>query len=139
LKVVSHGKKINKLGAPHEHIEVAIDMCGLGGLVHASYESLDRGLLCAFVERWHPETNTFHLPIGEMTITLDDVSNLLYMPIVAQFYLHQALDADATNDLLVESLRVDRGVASEETRRCRGAHVRLNWLRDVYKDACSRR
>jgi len=61
LKVVSHGRKINKLGAPHECIEAAIDMCGLGDLVHASYESLDRGLLCAFVERWNPETNTFHL------------------------------------------------------------------------------
>ncbi|KAH6827913.1 hypothetical protein C2S53_014875 [Perilla frutescens var. hirtella] len=27
----------------------------------------------AFVERWHPETNSFHLPFGEMNITLDDV------------------------------------------------------------------
>jgi len=56
-------------------------MCGLGGLVHASYENLDRGLLCAFVEWWLAETNTFHLPIGEISITLD-VSNLLHLPIV---------------------------------------------------------
>ena len=74
-----------------------------------------------------------------MTITLDDVSNLLHLPIVGQFYKHETLDADSTNDLLVESLRVDHGVASEETRHCRGAHVRLNWLKDVYEDACSRR
>jgi len=73
-------------------------------------------LFCAFVERWHAETNTFHLPIEEMTITLDDVSNLLHLPIVDQFYTQQTLDTDATNDLLVESLRVDHGVASEETR-----------------------
>ena len=51
-----------------------------------------------------------------MTITLDDVSNLLHLPIVDQFYTQQTLDTDATNDLLVESLRVDHGVASEETR-----------------------
>ncbi|XP_068466691.1 protein MAIN-LIKE 1-like [Phaseolus vulgaris] len=81
LKVVSHGRKINKLGTLHERIKVAVDMCGLGGLVHASYENLDRGLLCAFVEWWLAETNTFHLPIGEMSITLD-VSNLLHLPIV---------------------------------------------------------
>jgi len=74
-----------------------------------------------------------------MTITLDDVSNLLHMPIVGQFYTLHILDADSVNDLLVESLRVDRGVASEETRHCRGAHVCLSWLRDVYEDACSRR
>jgi len=74
-----------------------------------------------------------------MTITLDDVSNLLHLPIVGQFYTHETLDADSTIDLLVQALRVDRGNAYEETRYCQGAHVRLSWLRDVYKDACSRR
>jgi len=64
-------------------------LSGLGGLLHASYESLDRGLLCAFVERWHEETNYFHLPVGEMTITLDDVSNLLHLPIVGYFYTQE--------------------------------------------------
>ena len=73
-----------------------------------------------------------------MTITLDDVSNLLHLPIVDQFYIDQTLNSDATNDLLVESLCVDHGVASEETWHCGGAHVRLSWLRDVYEDACSR-
>jgi len=114
-------------------------MSDLGGLLHASYENLDRGLLCAFVERWHAETNNFHLPVGEMTITLDDVSNLLHLPIVGQFYTQQTLDADSTNDLLVEVFRVDCGVAFEETTHCQRAHVRLSWLRDVYEDACSRR
>ncbi|XP_068478444.1 protein MAIN-LIKE 1-like isoform X1 [Phaseolus vulgaris] len=139
LKVVSHGRKINKLGAPHERIEAVVELSGLGGLLHASYESLDRGLLCAFVERWHAETNSFHLPVGEMTITLDDVSNLLHLPIVGQFYTQETLDSDSATDLLVEALRVDRALASEETRHCRGAHVRLSWLREVYQDACSRR
>jgi len=123
----------------NECIQAVVDMSGLGGLVHASYENLDRGLLCAFVERWNAETNTFHLPIREMTITLNDVSNLLHLPIVGHFYMHQTLDSYSTNDLLVESLRVNHGVASEETRHCRGPHVRLSWLRDVYEDACLKR
>jgi len=67
-----------------------------------------------------------------MTITLDDVSNLLHLPIVGKFYTHQTLDVDGTNDLLVESLLVDRGVAAEETQHYRGDHVRLICLRDVY-------
>ena len=38
-------------------------------------------LISAFVERWHPETNSFHLPFGEMTITLHDVHFLLGIPV----------------------------------------------------------
>jgi len=93
-------------------------LSGLGGLLHTSFESLDRGLLCAFVERWHAEINNFHLPVGEMTITLDDLSNLLHLSIVGHFYTQKTLDSDLANDLLVESLRVDHGLASEETRHC---------------------
>ena len=37
--------------------------------------------ISAFVERWHPETNTFHMPFGEMTITLHDVHYLLGVPV----------------------------------------------------------
>jgi hypothetical protein len=42
---------------------------------------LDRSLLTALVDRWRPETHTFHLPCGEMTPTLQDVSFLLGLPI----------------------------------------------------------
>jgi len=86
--VVSHGRKVNKLGAPHKSTKAAVDMSGLGGFIHANYENLDRGLFCAFVERWHVEINTLHLLIGEMIIIIDDMSNLLHLAIVGQFHTH---------------------------------------------------
>jgi len=49
------------------------------------------------------------------------------------------LDATASTNLLVDSLRVDWGVAAAETRHCRGGHVRLSWLREMYEGACTRR
>ncbi|CAN0898709.1 Serine/threonine-protein phosphatase 7 long form homolog [Linum grandiflorum] len=42
---------------------------------------LDTPLLQAFIERWQPGTNTFHMPFGEMTVTLHDVWYILRVSI----------------------------------------------------------
>ena len=42
---------------------------------------LDHALITEFVERWRPKTHSFHLPHGEMTITLQDVEVIIGMPI----------------------------------------------------------
>lgn len=41
----------------------------------------NRSALTALVDRWQPETHTFHLPCGEMTVTLEDVAKILGLPI----------------------------------------------------------
>ena len=37
---------------------------------------MDNAALTALVDRWRPETHTFHLPASEMTVTLQDVAML---------------------------------------------------------------
>jgi hypothetical protein len=34
-------------------------------------------LLTTFVDRWHPETHTFHLPSGEMSVLMQDIGYML--------------------------------------------------------------
>ena len=54
----------------------------LSRLVEVGPIQLDRSLMTALVNRWRPETHTFHLPCGEMTPTLQDVAYLLGLPIL---------------------------------------------------------
>jgi hypothetical protein len=36
----------------------------------------DSPLIAAFMDRWRPETHTFHFPVGEMTVSLEDAAML---------------------------------------------------------------
>src|SRR3954468_20770367 len=43
--------------------------------------AIDGSLLSCLVDRWRPETHTFHFRWGEMAPTLEDVSYLLGLPL----------------------------------------------------------
>ncbi|KAD7477872.1 hypothetical protein E3N88_01008 [Mikania micrantha] len=64
-----------------ENVKRYVNIAGFGGLLDCGYWNLDHGLLEALIERWRPETHTFYLPIGEATVTLEDINVLWGLPI----------------------------------------------------------
>ncbi|XP_061338115.1 serine/threonine-protein phosphatase 7 long form homolog [Gastrolobium bilobum] len=81
LKVrrATHGKESD----PHDpdHIpEPVVEHLRRAGFYHVArmhHMPIDHSLISALVERWRPETHTFHMPQGEVTITLQDVNAIL--------------------------------------------------------------
>jgi len=136
LKLSSHGRKVHSLGRPVPAIEGLIAGTGLSPLIACSVDTGDRGLLSAFVERWHRETSSFHLLVGELTITLDDVSSLLHLPVIGDLHAFQPLNMDDAVQMLVDLLMVSPESARAETVQCRGPYVRLQWVRDIYQHRC---
>ncbi|MED6187822.1 hypothetical protein PIB30_116749 [Stylosanthes scabra] len=60
--------------APPEVLLPFLREAGFGDAMQLKDFVFDNTLISAFIERWRPETHTFHLPWGECTITLQDVA-----------------------------------------------------------------
>ena len=63
-----------------KHIE-SLGLLPFISLVSRSTPHFNAAAISALVDRWRPETHTFHLRAGEMTPTLQDVSMILGLPI----------------------------------------------------------
>ncbi|XP_058185635.1 serine/threonine-protein phosphatase 7 long form homolog [Rhododendron vialii] len=72
---------LRRMGLPDDRIIPLVQAAGFGGLFRVPFIQLDWHLITALVERWRPETHTFHMRPGEMTITLQDVSIQLGLPV----------------------------------------------------------
>ncbi|XP_006575823.1 uncharacterized protein [Glycine max] len=106
LKLSSHGRKMHSLGRPVPTIEGLVAGTGLSPLIACSIDTGDRGLLLSFVEQWHRETSSFHLPMGEVMIMLGNVASLLHLPMVGDLHAFQPVHMDDVVQMLVELLMV---------------------------------
>eukprot|EP00256_Glycine_max_P032632 XP_006577495.1 protein MAIN-LIKE 1-like [Glycine max] len=122
LKLSSHGRKVHNLGRPIPAIEDMVAGTGLSPLITCSIDTGNRGLISSFVKRWHRKTSSFHLPVAEISITLDDVATLLHLPIVGALHDFQPLYSDEAVLLLIELLMVSPEVAMAETGQCGGPY-----------------
>ncbi|GAU25842.1 hypothetical protein TSUD_31060 [Trifolium subterraneum] len=139
LKCMNPGKRINSLDKPENDnawFWDRVEASGLRPLLKTNYTHVGSGLLTAFTERWQPETGTFHLPIGEMTITLDDVSCLLHIPISGKMLNHAGTSCtmEEGQDMCEELLNFSREDAQEEFDKIKGAHVSFAKLLEIYHD-----
>ncbi|GAV57688.1 PMD domain-containing protein [Cephalotus follicularis] len=53
-----------------------IRQTGFFGIAQIGHIPLDHALITTLVERWRQETHSFHMVVGEMTVTLQDVTAL---------------------------------------------------------------
>lgn len=79
LKIYNHSRylKIWELPTTNRRFMDRVTASGLLPLAQITYKYCNKVLVYAFVDRWHPETNSFHFGFGEMTITLEDVMYLV--------------------------------------------------------------
>jgi len=64
-----------------ERIVPYLQQAGFIGVAQIGFIQLDWHLITALVERWRPETHTFHMPGGECTITLQDIAVQFGLPV----------------------------------------------------------
>ncbi|RVW94352.1 Serine/threonine-protein phosphatase 7 long form-like [Vitis vinifera] len=94
---------------------------GFYGVYRIGHITLDWGLITSLVERWRPETHTFHLPVGEMTITLQDVAVILGLRI-------HGLPITGTCDIDWSLLCYELLGVTPPTSEIRGSAISTRWL-----------
>ncbi|KAL5147350.1 hypothetical protein HKD37_06G017047 [Glycine soja] len=111
LKLASHVRKVEKFGRHAPEIEGIVATTGLTSLITCLLETSDT------------EISSFHMLIGELTITLDDVASLLHMSITGVFHTFDAIDVEEVLDLLVELLEISTQKVKDETEQCRWTYL----------------
>ncbi|CAL5434862.1 unnamed protein product [Camellia sinensis] len=92
--------------------------CGIYAAIYVSQFAYARNvsLLKGFLERWSPDTNTFHTIYGELGISLWDLHRISGLPIRGEFYE----EFTPSNDILY---------SSQTSKACRG-------LFNIYASSC---
>ncbi|OVA05687.1 Aminotransferase-like [Macleaya cordata] len=111
---------------PPDEDGAALD--GLHVIATQTHKSVDRALINAFEERLYPETNSFHLPFGEITITFYDVEVILGVRTEGMTVTATVdLDFDSQVELVIDTLGIPyKNVFDELDTFC---YLSYTWLR----------
>ncbi|RYR28323.1 hypothetical protein Ahy_B01g052438 isoform B [Arachis hypogaea] len=116
----------------HDRIMPYLDSTGLLHVARLNdyWFKLDEPLISSFVERWRPETHTFHMPFGECTVTLQDVAYQFGLPVDGFPNRFRVMPTDAT-EATVQVYACDYIMMLLSTILFgdkSGARVHLRWL-----------
>jgi len=136
VKATNHRNKILSLGRPNENQNWfwgPLRESGLHDLVYLGYTTVPHVLLMTLCKRWHPETSSFHMVLGEMIVTLDDVACLTHHPIEGRMLSHgkKILRHEAAA-LLVGHLSVSQTKAEKIWGTEYGWYISYPKLRELY-------
>lgn len=132
LKFINYERKITDFPQSNDKwFQVALSLSEMKDLCKTDYVTVNHRKFNAFVERWNTETPSFHLPLGEMSITLEDVSCLLHLSIRGKLLDHGRIRKDEALKIMIEYLGVDLENAMVEFEKTRGAHARFEFLKKV--------
>ncbi|KAK4393953.1 Serine/threonine-protein phosphatase 7 long form [Sesamum angolense] len=73
--------RVLQLVPRHIRVLQVLQNMGFLGILQCGHIEIDTHLITALVERWRPETHTFHFSVGEATVTLQDISIIWAIPI----------------------------------------------------------
>jgi len=111
-------------------------------LVYLGYATLPHAPLMTLCERWHTETSSFHMPLGKMTVTLDDVACLMHLLIDRRMLSHpKKMSRTEGADLMVRHLGVTQAAVEKNCVKEYGGYISYKALREYYEgymDAATR-
>lgn len=112
-------EKILRLAAGERELLHAVGLWDVMTMLTIRYHSV---MLMVLMERWDEDTSTLLLPVGEMTITLEDVYHILCLPIRGESmrYRSNRTEEDYRRDQVYAMGRV----ILRETRGC----IMVSWL-----------
>ncbi|XP_052482491.1 serine/threonine-protein phosphatase 7 long form homolog [Gossypium raimondii] len=126
--------------APDARFMPYLELAEFGSVALIRSSDLRFDLLSALVERWRPETHTFHFPCGECTVTLEDVAVQLGLSVDGNPVTGlSSLTDPAAGTTHARCKR--RRCAFVDLPRCRFVHARsYSWgsaiLAMLYKELC---
>ena len=101
-------------------------MVGLHNVASIGKMKIHHGIIWALVERWRPETNTFHFNFGEATITLEDVAYIYGLPINGRLVTGRTIARVEEMRALCHELL---GRVRNQAMDCMGAQIKYTWFR----------
>lgn len=126
----------------HDSCKENLQKLGLYQVATLGSINVDPNIVAALVERWRPETHSFHLPFGEMTVTLQDVSCLWGLPISGKPITGVAVSY-SWREKLERLLHTNVPDKAFRVRKARGKemysayHLRREWLHKEFARAPS--